>query len=539
MKKTKVLFFLLSTLLLASCKFELKDTNSDSATGSSDISSDPSSDFTSSDDKVIVDYDRTANFYAINDFHGAVIPNGYEAGIVRVGGFLKDKNEEDNTIVINSGDMWQGSIESNYNFGKLLTDCMNYIEFDCFTLGNHEFDWGTSYIEENRLRKGKNGDDENGYQTPFLAANIYNYDIETKKVGDYANLGEPYTISTLENGLKVGIIGVIGSDQITSITSQFVDHLTFKDPTPIIKELSDELRTQKGVDIVILDTHTGQDDVDNTVTSISSISNKRYVDAVFCAHTHRNESKSVNGVPFIQAAYNGRAIANVSLNVTPEGNVTCTSYSTFYTSSIASEYDDSELQTIVDKYKTKSDEAAKENLAILSGSLNKYDTLVNFVCTAMADYASDNNINIDYAIANSGRDNLSSGRVTYGQLYKSLPFDNEIYVIKATGRSIANELNYDSNSMYRVTTEALSRNKVYTIAVLDYLALHRNSNREYNYFPGMTIVSKFEKAGYAMYNYRDITADYMKSFSGSIDVSLYTDSNPRHDTSKLFDNVTF
>ena len=46
--------------------------------------------------------------------------------------------------------------------------------------------------------------------TPFLASNIYHFDIENKKVLDHADeLGEKYTIKTLESGLKVGIIGVI------------------------------------------------------------------------------------------------------------------------------------------------------------------------------------------------------------------------------------------------------------------------------------------------------------------------------------------
>ena len=117
---------------------------------------------------------------------------------------------------------------------------MNEIEFDCFTLGNHEFDWGVSMIQNNQKRKG-----DNGYQTPFLAANIYQYDMDSKEIGDYAQLGEKYTIKTLENGLKVGIIGVIGKDQITSISSQHVDDYIFLDPVPIIQDLSDELKTKK------------------------------------------------------------------------------------------------------------------------------------------------------------------------------------------------------------------------------------------------------------------------------------------------------
>lgn len=49
--------------------------------------------------------------------------------------------------------MFQGSIYSNSNYGEFLAKCMNNIGFDCFTLGNHEFDWGQKYIQKNRKLK--------------------------------------------------------------------------------------------------------------------------------------------------------------------------------------------------------------------------------------------------------------------------------------------------------------------------------------------------------------------------------------------------
>ena len=77
------------------------------------------------------------NLFAMNDFHGSIIENDEELGFLKQGTFFKNKSEEDNTLILNSGDMWQGSIESNSNYGEFLTKAMNYIEFDSFTLGNH------------------------------------------------------------------------------------------------------------------------------------------------------------------------------------------------------------------------------------------------------------------------------------------------------------------------------------------------------------------------------------------------------------------
>lgn len=482
---------------------------------------------------------KKIHLYGINDFHGAVLENGNEMGIVQLGSFLKTKKAQGNTLLINSGDFFQGSIESNYNYGALLTDCMNEIEFDCFTLGNHEFDWGVSMIQNNQKRKG-----DNGYQTPFLAANIYQYDIDSKEIGDYAQLGEKYTIKTLENGLKVGIIGVIGKDQITSISSQHVDDYIFLDPVPIIQDLSDELKTKKDVDVVIVDCHTDQDSITENasifnpakITSISPVSNQRYVDAVFCAHTHQNESQILNGVPFIQTSGYGRSISNIELEVDKNGNVSCTTYTNLYSLDI--KYTDEDLHQIVEKYTTITDTIGQEVLTQTSATLDCYGTLIHVVTAAMADYAKNNDIEIDYAIANSGRADIDAGEMTYAELYRSLPFDNEIYIIETSGRTIKNQLNYSSNMMYRLDSEPLYDNETYTIAVLDYLALHRNTDREYNYFPDAKIIGKYTHDEYELFNYRDLTAEFLRNIE-FLNVDLYSYEQPRHNKDLLNQLVEF
>ncbi len=483
--------------------------------------------------KVEIPDERKISMYGINDFHGSVKPNtsSYEAGIAKIGSFFKKQKQDGNTLLFNSGDMWQGSIESNYNHGELLTNCMNYIEFDCFTLGNHEFDWGQEYIVKNMALAGKDGKTINGYQTPFLAANIYKYDINTNTTKEYANLGQKYTIRTLENGLRVGIIGVIGYDQITSINSQYVDDLTFLNPVNVIKDLSDELRNEKNVDVVAVSLHGGQSELLNTgITETSFVSNKRYVDAVFCAHTHLPEVALENGVPFVQAGSNGKYYGNIELVVDKEGNVTCESYAHTYTSKISTTVDPV-FNEIMNPYFAKSDEASNEKLGTLDNTLASSDDLVNLVTHAMAYQAKENGFDIDYAISNTGRANLEAGEVTYGELYRSLPFDNIVYIIDVKGKEIRNELKY--NNMYRLDKAALDDNKTYRIATIDYLAFHRNSRRQYNYFPSLVVVGQITKAGYEIFNYREITREYLKSLNGTIKASDYSSTLKVHDTSLL------
>ena len=480
-----------------------------------------------------VTVNRSIKMYGINDFHGAIIPNGYEGGIVKIGSFFKEKKAEQNTLLINSGDYWQGSVESNYNYGKLLTQIMNYIEFDCFTIGNHEFDWGQKYIYENRKLK----DEVTSYQTPFLSSNIYKYDINTDKTLEFADFGEKYVIRTLENGLKVGIIGVIGSSQITSILSSYVDDITFINPINVIKDLSDELRTEHNVDVVIASVHSSQDDVlSKGITDISGVSNKRYVDAVFCAHTHKNEVSIENGVPFVQAAYNGRSYGEIELNVTPQGEISVKTYKSIYSSNINVSLD-FKLQTMVNEAKSQSDELGNKFLSESDGKLYSNDSLMNLVTTAMYYEAQRQGYDVQYAITNNGRDDLASGTITYSKLYKSLPFDNEVYIMDVPGSKLKAELGYDNIKMYRADKNAISTSKTYRIAVIDYLALHRNRYRQYDYFAGFKYIDKLKLEGSEFYNYRDITADFLLRQEDGIRVSDFSSTLNQFNKTKITSKI--
>ena len=502
--------------------------SSSSGQSSSSSSSKPSSSHSSSSSsnqtsKPTVTEDREVKLYALNDFHGSVIEQttdyGVEQGILKYGTYFKNKGAEENTLILSSGDMWQGSLESNYNYGTMLTEIMNEAEFDAFTIGNHEFDWGAESIAKNRLLK----DEDTGYQTPFLAGNIYNYNINSATVYDHASdLGDKYVIRELENGLKVGIIGVIGEGQISSISSQFSDPYTFLPMTDVVKKLSDELRMTHECDVVVLDAHAATDEIAGStssdlegITKVSTISGERYVDAVFGAHTHKYEDYYINNVPFVQSAGNGMGHSEIVLNVDQDGNVTCEKYSSHKddmdeVSSITT-YDQG-IVDIVNKYKAESDAIGEEELGTVQGYFNNstaYD-FGNVVVAAIADYASLKNIEIDYAMTNNARARIDTGTLTYRNLYKALPFDNEVYVLEVDGYSLNKQANYDSIFTYRVNKEALDTSKKYKVAIIDYLGFHRNDNRQYDKFKGATNLGKLEKVQGEMYNYREITADYIR-----------------------------
>lgn len=464
--KNKRYIFLLLALVMSSCT-PSGDSSSNSPTDESDsqpTSGDSSNSDTSSQPRPTTGTE-IVDFYAINDFHGAISfdTNFGEPGLSRIATYLKEKKEAapDNSVILSSGDMWQGSYESYHNRGAVVTEAMNDIGFDAMTIGNHEFDWGTSDIFDN----------QDFADFPLLGANIMEY----PNTNDKSPIGERFAI--IERGfLKIGVIGVIGQDQITSISSRIMQDLYFADPTPIVKSISQELRDEHNVDIVVLSIHAGQEEVHY------SIPQGKYVDAVFCSHTHQAETQVLYGVPFIQGGFNGKHVSNIRLSYNYEnGQVTHISSQNTSQGQLSFLSPDSQVQSIIEQYGVASNVDKNRVVGTLLGNLGRYDTLPNIANYAAAMKADELGYDIDFAMTNLGRSDILSGTVTYGDLFKGLPFDNYMYIVRATGRNIKSQSSY--NYFYRVNDySTLSNNSYYTIAIVDYVVLHQDINKEYNYF---------------------------------------------------------
>ena len=189
---------------------------------------------------------RDLKIYYLNDTHGSFIRNTSEneAGMSYISNYIKTHVSEDpqNSIVLSGGDMFQGGYESNETHGAIMIDAMNIIGFDAMVLGNHEFDWGESYIETFNQR----------LNCPIISANtFYSYDYVTRP-----SWLEPYVVVT-RGDLKIGIIGGDQQGIDSSITGSISENFYFPNPVSYIKEYSTYLRKNQGCDIIIAALHDG------------------------------------------------------------------------------------------------------------------------------------------------------------------------------------------------------------------------------------------------------------------------------------------
>lgn len=405
------------------------------------------------------------NFYAINDFHGALIPQAafQEPGIAKVATFLKEKRqtESDQTVIISSGDMWQGSFEAYFNKGEIVTEIMNDIGFDAMAIGNHEFDWGPEYILNNVALAN----------FPLLGANIMKYPETTEK----SEIGEEYVI-VQKGPLKVGIIGAIGQKQIESITSSAVSDIYFETVPEIVKNISTKLRNEEEVDLVVLSLHDEQKNVSDELTRDG------YLDAVFNAHSHAKEKQVKFGVPYIQGHEKGKCISHIQLSYDFAKKKPTTKIHKNLTVDELQLTEDAEVKTILDEHKVKSDVVANRPVGHASGEFSK-QYLARFANYATSLKAIEKGYDIDFVMSNDTREPLKAGNINYSDLFKGIPFDNGIYIAKALGADIVHEYNYDSTHLYRVKDNpTFETNKYYTLAVIDYMLLHQRIDKTYNYF---------------------------------------------------------
>ena len=377
----------------------------------------------------------TFNFYAVNDLHGKIADTDSQPGVDELTTYLKDAQEtQENVVVLSSGDMWQGSSESNFTKGKLTTEWMNDVGFVSMTMGNHEYDWGESYIEANAELA----------EFPFLAINVY--DTATQSRVDYC---EP-SVMVEKNGVKIGIIGAIG-DCYSSISSDKVQGVYFKVGsalTSLVKLEANKLR-QAGAEYIVYSIHDGYEECYDT-----SLSNG-YIDLVFEGHTHQGYvNQDAYGVYHLQAGGENKAIshAEVTINIAND-----TSNVTKAERIWASEYKQSASDPIVTELLEKyADEIEKGSLVL--GQNARYRSS-STLCQKVAQLYYEAGVKkwgSKYDIVLGGGFfsprspyDLQAGEVVYADLYSIFPFDNPIVLCSIKGSDLLSKfINTDNNRYY-------------------------------------------------------------------------------------------
>ena len=216
----------------------------------------------------------------------------------------KIRSEESHVLLLDSGDIFQGTPYFNTFNGVLEMKCMTKLGYDASTMGNHDFDIGMD-----GFLKAKNHAD-----FPFLCAN---YDFSKTILKDATQ-----RFKIFDKGLiKVGVFGV-GVELNGLVPRTAYGDTVYNDPISIANATATELKNL-GCDLVICLSHLGFEyKSTNKVSDMTLAENSNNIDIILGGHTHTfldepvvKRNKSNKNVLINQVGWAGIQLGRIDIDL--------------------------------------------------------------------------------------------------------------------------------------------------------------------------------------------------------------------------------
>lgn len=411
----------------------------------------------------------TLSVVSTNDVHGRMSQLPLLGGFVRN---LREARARDGgaVLLLDAGDIFQGTIESNSNEGAAMVRAFAALAYDAAALGNHEFDFGPAGPHSVPLAPK---DDPLGAlkarvaQAPFafLNANLHMTD------------GKPLPIPKLKpsvmltrRGVRIGIVGAVTANLLRTTHPGNTQGIVVVPLAAAIGARAAELRKQ-GARVVIALIHAGgecrdlraHDDISSCATDSEAFDLARAlppgsVDLIIGGHTHAGVSQRVNGVPIIEAFSNGRAFGRADIRVpekasepirvelyVPEG--LCVEDLDKPSCAVDRSYEGKPVQrdarvaaAIAEDLRRAKAARAKPIGLTVTAPVNRAGPVESPLNNLIADLMLRASPGADATFCNAGavRIPLPVGPLSYGTVFEMFPFDNAFATLRITARQFAN-----------------------------------------------------------------------------------------------------
>lgn len=328
-------------------------------------------------------------------------------------------------LVLDAGDVFQGTPLSNMLTGFLDLECMNQMGYDAMCLGNHEFDFGFELIRSRMLDVNFN----------MLCANVIDRERGT-------SVGKPYVI--LRRGdYRIGVIGLTTETLVYETHPRVKDSVIVFPAIPVAKSLAGYLRST-GCDIVIALTHEGYNRDLALAEAVPEL------DVVVGGHTHTvlDEPTRVGDVLVTQDGQWGENLGVLKLTYSrPDegGRFALASYENEYVPLSPDQPVDDGLVVFIGDYNQRL--AAEMGKLVCTAAMDFPVDRVRLEENALANMVADAlraQVGSDVAVFNGGnfRAPLRAGEITYGDLYGVLPYDNFLMNVTVTGAKLREIMEY-------------------------------------------------------------------------------------------------
>ena len=213
-----------------------------------------------------------------NDVHSHIDPfgpddgrNANKGGVARRATLIENiRQENPNTLLLDAGDIFQGTPYFNYYGGELEFKLMSMLKYDLATIGNHDFDNGIDGL----YSQLPNADFD------FVSAN---YDFKNTVLDTHV---KPYKIF-IKDGVKIGIFG-LGIEIEGLVDKKLYKETVYNDPIGKAQDMSRILKEEELCDLVICLSHLGYyyKNSPEKVSDLVLARKTKNIDLIIGGHTH-------------------------------------------------------------------------------------------------------------------------------------------------------------------------------------------------------------------------------------------------------------
>lgn len=212
-----------------------------------------------------------------NDVHSHIDPfgpndgrNPNQGGIARRATLIESiRAQNPNTLLLDAGDIFQGTPYFNYYGGELEFKLMSMLKYDAATIGNHDFDNGIEGLYAQLPHA----------EFEFLSAN---YDFSNTIMDTHV---KPYK-TFIKDGIKIGVFG-LGIQLVGLVDPKMYKETVYLDPVEIAQDMSRLLKEEEHCDLIICLSHLGYNYKNSQKPSdLSLAKTTKDIDLFVGGHTH-------------------------------------------------------------------------------------------------------------------------------------------------------------------------------------------------------------------------------------------------------------
>ncbi len=213
-----------------------------------------------------------------NDTHSHIEPfkanhsrNANRGGIARRASLIEQiRRENQNTLLLDAGDIFQGTPYFNYFGGELEFKLMSMLKYDVATIGNHDFDNSIDGLYK-QLPNAK---------FDFVSAN---YNFKNTVLDTHV---KPYKI-IIKDDIKIGIFG-LGIELEGLVNKKMYKETGYLNPVEITQDITNKLKNEEKCDLIICLSHLGYyyKNNPNKISDLNLAKITKNIDLIIGGHTH-------------------------------------------------------------------------------------------------------------------------------------------------------------------------------------------------------------------------------------------------------------